>query len=231
MEHFKNPSACRTISRPLDFDGAIFDLDGTLLDSLWIWREVDEIFLNRRGIAVPPDYMATVMPLGFRETAEYTIRRFGLSDRPEDLMEEWNRLVEEAYRERIGLKPFAYEYLRSLRERGVRLGVATSMNPAFCDPVLRRNGIGDWFDGFAYSHEVGRGKGFPDIYERAAERIGVSPERCLVFEDIPVAVRGAKAGGFIVCGVYDAINEAGQAELQSLSDLYIRSFEELLEKK
>lgn len=212
-----------------DFDGAIFDLDGTLLDSMWVWAEVDEQFLSRRGIAVPADYMAAVLPLGFRETAEYTIRRFGLPERPEDLMAEWDRMVEEAYRERILLKPGAEAYLRSLREGGVRLGVATSMNPRFCLPVLRRNGIADWFDGFAYSHEVPRGKGHPDIYLLAAERIGVRPERCIVFEDIPAGARGAKAGGFTVCGVYDPANDSQQAELRDLSDVYVNAFTELLE--
>lgn len=210
--------------------GAIFDLDGTLLDSMWLWKRIDEEFLARRGRTVPEDYLAAVTPLGFRETAEYTIARFGLSDTPEDLMAEWTAMAGKAYREEIGLKPGAREYLRQLRAQGVRLAAATAMIPEFCGPVLERNGIRDWFGAIVFLHEARRGKGFPDVYELAAERIGVPPRDCVVFEDISEAIRGAKAGGFLTCGVYDAASAAIQDALRQEADLYIHCFTDLCER-
>ena len=209
--------------------GAIFDLDGTLLDSMWLWKRIDEEFLARRGKTVPEDYLAAVTPLGFRETAEYTIARFGLSERPEDLMAEWTEMAGKAYREEITLKPGAREYLQRLRVQGVRLAAATAMIPEFCAPVLERNGIRDWFDAVVFLHEAQRGKGFPDVYLLAAERIGILPRECAVFEDIPEAIRGAKAGGFLTCGVYDPASEAIQDALRREADLYLRSFADLCE--
>jgi beta-phosphoglucomutase-like phosphatase (HAD superfamily) len=211
------------------FDAAIFDLDGTLIDSLGVWEQVDRDFLARRGIALTPDYTAKVSAMCFSEAAEYTIHRFGFRDTPEELIREWNGMVAFEYANNIGLKPLAGEYLSHLLESGVTLGVATALPEELYTPVLRRNGVYDRFSAFASVGEVSRGKGFPDVYLLAAERLGVPPERCVVFEDVVNGIRGVKAAGMKAVGVYDERSAADGAEIARLADRYIRGFSEMME--
>ena len=125
---------------------AIFDLDGTLLDSMGVWDQVDIDFLSRRGIEVPDDYMTKVAAMQFRQIAEYTIARFGLQDTPEELMQEWDDMARVMYSTVVEAKPFACEYLRQLRDSGARLAVATSLPPALREPAMRHVGIFDYFN-------------------------------------------------------------------------------------
>lgn len=211
-----------------EFGGAVFDLDGTLLDSLGMWADLDREFLAKRGIAATPDYTAAVGAMSFREAAEYTVRRFGLPEAPEALVAEWDGMVREQYARRIGLKPHARGYLEFLRGRGVLLGVATALPKELYAPALERNGVLGFFKAFASVREVERGKEFPDVYRLAAKRLGLPPERCAAFEDVPPALRGAKAAGMAAVGVYDAHSAVDQAEMRALADRYIRDFSEMM---
>lgn len=210
------------------FQGAVFDLDGTLLDSMGVWEQIDRDFLGSRAISVPKDYAQAVALLGFWQAAEYTIRRFGLTDTPQQLTEEWNRMAGDAYRFRVELKLGAKEYLSHLRKKGVRLAVATSSHRELFLPTLERHGILDWFDAIVTVLEVSRGKGFPDIYEEAARRIQLLPQECAVFEDLPDALRGARDGGFYAVGVFDVHSKDEESRLHQMSDTVIRDFRELL---
>lgn len=211
-----------------DFSCAIFDLDGTLLDSMSLWAQIDIDFLTRRGIPVPEDYTARMTKLSYADGAAYTISRFGLSETPEELIAEWDAMSIAAYRDTILLKDGVQEYLFTLKEKGVRMGIATALSPACCEPVLRRNGIDSCFDAFAFVQEVARGKGFPDIYLLASERLGASPAECVVFEDILPGIQGAKAGGFYTCGVADAHAAKEREDIRREADHFIESFRELL---
>lgn len=206
------------------FEGAIFDLDGTLLDSMHVWDAVDRIFLERRGLAVPEDYGRSIAHLGFRETAEYTIHRFSLPDSPEAVMDEWLSLCREAYATNVPLKPGAGEYLRRLKACGVRLVVATASREELFVPALQRTGVYALFDAFVTVEEVARGKGFPDIYWRAAEKLGLPPGHCIVFEDILEGVRGAKAGGFFTVGVADEASAPEQETIRMTADDWIADY-------
>lgn len=211
------------------FDGAIFDLDGTLLDSMWVWSKVDETFLSRRGLPVELDYLKAISCKSFREAAAYTVKRFGLAETADALMAEWETLAWEAYSKSVPLKPGAREYLRLLRARGVRLGIATSCIPRLAAAALSHNGIGKWFDTVVYTSEVNRGKEFPDVYLLAAKRLGLPPGRCVVFEDLAAPLAGAKAGGFQTCGVDDAHAAQDKAGIRETADRFIKDFTELLE--
>ena len=208
--------------------GAIFDLDGTLLDSMGVWGEIDRRFLARRGIPLPPDYTDAVSSLDFPAAARYTIARFALTDTPEMLMREWSGLARDAYAHEIPLKPHAAAYLRTLAARGVKLGVATSSTPDLYIPALRHNGVYDLFDAFTNRDEVARGKGFPDIYCETARRLGLPPSSCAVFEDIALGVKSAKAGGFLSVAVYDRFAALEEAVIRREADIYLESFAELL---
>ena len=204
--------------------GAIFDLDGTLLDSMGVWTQLDIDFLGKRGIPVPEDYLAAVTPMGFSQAAQYTIERFALNETPEALIAEWNAMAIEAYRTSVFLKPGAAEYLQALKGHGVKLAVATASHAELYVPALEHNGVLALFDAFTTLSEVSRGKGFPDIYLKAAQKLGLSPAECVVFEDIYAGILGAKAGGFCTAGVYDASSESEQNAIRQAADFYLKDF-------
>lgn len=208
---------------------AVFDLDGTLLDSMHIWNEIDCAFLTRRGIAVPADYMLEVAHLGSYQTAVYTKKRFGLSESPEEMIAEWLEMAIRFYAEEAALKKGAFDYLSALHESGVRLAVATANSPELYLPALRRTGTLSLFGAVVNIDEVKRSKGFPDIYRLACERLNVKEEEAAVFEDLYLGVKGAKDGGFYTVGVYDPTSAADEAKIRALADRYILDFTEMIE--
>ena len=158
---------------------AIFDLDGTLLDSMGVWDQVDIDFLAKRGIEVPADYMGKVAAMQFRQIAEYTIARFGLPDTPEALMQEWDDMARVAYSTVVEAKPHAVEYLSYLKRSGAKLAVATSLPPALREPAMKHVGIFDYFDQIVSVDDANDvGKDRPDVFLLAAGRLGVVPEQC-----------------------------------------------------
>lgn len=205
---------------------AIFDLDGTLLDSMGVWSQIDREFLWRRGIPVPTDYTKTVSSMSFHETAVYTVSRFALPETPEAVMREWYEMAREAYAAQVPLKPFARDYLIRLKERGVLLATATSLTDDLSIPALQRNGIAALFDVTCCTAEVGKGKSSPAVFLRAAEKLAVRPEDCVVFEDVYPGVVSAKQAGMTVYGVYDAAAEEEETAIRAVAAGYILDFRE-----
>lgn len=210
------------------FAGAIFDLDGTLLDSMYVWKQIDIDFLAEQNLAVPDDYLQAVNGMSMEQAAVYTRRRFGLSLSEEELVESWKRMARKEYHTRVPLKPGVAEYVRRLHEQGVRCAIATASETDLYEPALARTGILDCFDAHVLLREVARGKRFPDIYLLAAQRLGLAPARCIVFEDIYDGICGARDGGFFTCAVEDAASASMRAQIQAAADVYIRSFCQLL---
>jgi len=208
-------------------EAAVFDLDGTLLDSMWVWHAVDREFFALRGLEVPGDYAKELQSLTFRETAEYTIARFGLNETPEALMAQWNEMSFRQYRDHVRLKPGAREYLEALRARGVVLGVASNLTSHVARAVLDSNGVLDWFDALTSADEVPRGKSFPDIWLLAAQKLGVEPRLCVAFDDVAKSLAGIRAAGMTACAVREPDMPQDWAWMQREFDCWIESFEDL----
>jgi len=211
-----------------EYKAYIFDLDGTLLDSMGVWSQIDIDFLAKRGIAVPPDYMDAISPMTFYETAAYTKNRFALPESVDDLMREWNGMAAYAYGHTVQMKPYAKEYLVTLGKRGAKLAIATSLSVELCEPVLRNNGIDNLFNAICYTDETGHGKSHPDVFLLTAKKIGVQPEDCLVFEDILAAVKSAKSAGMSVCAVYDKSSDNDWEEIKVAADYAITDFKSMV---
>ncbi len=212
------------------FDAAIFDMDGTIMDSLGIWERIDHDFLEvKRGIVVPGNYVDDIAAMSFSEIANYTIKRFNLPDTPEALMQEWTDMAAYEYAHNVPLKPFAKEYMENLKKHGKKIILCTSSPEYFFKAALKNNGVYDLFDAFANTCEAGFGKDNPKVYLLAAQKAGVSPDRCMVFEDVITGVKTAKSIEMQTCGVYDDRNALKQEELKRLCDHYIKGFQELLE--
>ncbi|RSX56122.1 beta-phosphoglucomutase [Bifidobacterium dolichotidis] len=203
---------------------AIFDLDGTLLDSLGVWKKVDEIFLARRGFEVPDDYMQAIAPLQFREVAAYTIERFGLDETEDALMQEWDELAAYQYTHEVQTKRGAAEYLTWLKRSGAKLAVATTLSAVLRKPALVHVGLWGLFDEVVGVETVAHGKGEPDIYFRAAELVGIEPAHCTVFEDLLPAIRSAKRAGMQAYGVYDKSSKMLWNQIEQEADGTIFDF-------
>lgn len=178
------------------FKGIIFDLDGTLIVSNHVWSNVDKEFLGKRGIEVPEDYFKVISSMNFGQAAEYSKKRFGLPESPEEISKEWFSMVENEYAHNIKLVKGADRFLKYLHDNKIKIALATASTESLYVPVLKNNGVYDYFDAFVSTEEVSRGKGFPDVYLLAAEKLGLTAGECAVFEDIADGIKGAKLGGF-----------------------------------
>lgn len=161
----------------------IFDLDGTLIDSTGVWHKVDIDFLEKRGIAIPDDFIEEIKIHTFESGAKYVVERFGLDENPKEIISEWFDMAVFAYDNEIKLKNGVKELLEFIKQQGLKIALATSSDRKLFEKCLKRNGIYDFFDSFTQTSEVARGKSFPDVYECAALKCGVEKEDCIVFED------------------------------------------------
>lgn len=211
----------------LDYKGVIFDMDGTLLDSMYVWEKIDIDFLARRGIEVPEDYMHSISHLGAYETALYTIERFGLNDTPEGLIREWIDMAVAEYAN-VPLKSGASEYISYLKENGIKIAIATASEPEIVKAALCGRSFAKDIDYIATVNDVKRGKGFPDIYLKCAEKLGLNVEDCIVYEDILTGVKGALSGGFKTVAMYDKHSEKSKREIMDIASGYIYNFMDMI---
>ncbi len=206
----------------------IFDLDGTILDSTEVWAKVDMDFLGRRGIPVTEEYMQEIKTHTFESGSVYTKEKYGLEESTEAIMKEWYDAALDAYTDKVVLKPYAKEFIEKMRMSGKKIVSATSSDKALFEPCLKRNGIYDLFDSFTQTNEVERGKKYPDVYIKAAQRAGCRIDECVVFEDVLSAAKGAGSGGFRVVAVYDEASSGDWDELCRVADFHINTYKELI---
>lgn len=211
-----------------DVEAVLFDLDGTLIDSMWIWRTIDIEFLGKRNIAMPDDLQKEIEGKSFHETAVYFKEHFGLTEELDEIKEIWNQMAFEKYAHGMKLKDKAQEFLELLRKKGIKMAIATSNSRPLATACLSDIGIVSYFDSIVTGCEVQNGKPQPDIYLKAAQNLSVSPDKCLVMEDVPMGILAGNRAGMRTCAVYDSFSERMDEEKRNLADYYIKSYEEFL---
>jgi len=212
-----------------DVKAVLFDLDGTLVDSMWVWKEIDIEFLGGYGIEFPDDLQNSIEGMSFTETAMYFKNRFHFTETVEEIKNIWNKMAFEQYTTTVQLKDGAINFLEYLQDNGIKAGISTSNSLELVQGVLRAKGISHLFDTVLTACEVNAGKPAPDIYLKTAEILNVRPEECLVFEDIPMGILAGKNAKMKVCTIYDDFSKNQDVKKRNLADYYINTFHEVLE--
>lgn len=213
-----------------NFDAIIFDLDGTLVDSMWLWKDIDIEYLSRFGIAYNEKLQSEIEGKSFTETAIYFKENFGITDTIEKIKNDWNEMAYLKYKEQVSLKTGALEFLKLLKEKGKKLGIATSNSTQLTEVCLNSLNISSLFDVVITGSDIKTGKPAPDIYLENAKRLKVLPKRCLVFEDIPVGIMAGKNAGMKTCAVADEYSRDLTDEKLELSDYSIIDYKDFINK-
>ena len=210
-------------------EAIIFDIDGTLLDSMWVWTDIDDLFLEKYGLEEPEGFHEGMEGKSYSETAQYFLDLFpSLTQTKEELEQEWFEMAYELYTSKIELKPGAYEFIKKMHEAGMKLGIATSNNRELAEGTLRFNKVLDYFGSIWTACEAKAGKPNPAVYLRVAESLGVAPEKCLVFEDVPMGILAGKNAGMKVCAVEDKFSKPQEEKKRELADYYIQDYLDIL---
>lgn len=206
----------------------IFDLDGSLVDSMWMWRQIDIEYLERFHIPLPEDLQSRIEGMSFSETADYFKKTFQIPDSIDQMKADWNAMAWDKYTNDVPLKPGVADFLFACKEKGIKLGIATSNSRELVEQIAKVHGLKEYFTCIMTACEVNKGKPAPDIYLAVADRLQVLPTECLVFEDIIPGILAGKNAGMRVCGVEDAYSVACRSEKMELADYYIEDFHNIL---
>lgn len=214
-----------------NIDAIIFDIDGTLIDSMWVWTDIDDKFLEKYNLVEPEGFHEGMEGKSYSETAQYFLDLFPtLPHTREEIEAEWHQMAFEIYTTKIQLKKGAYAFIKSMYDAGIKLGIATSNARDLAEGVLINNKVFDYFHSIWTSDEAKAGKPAPDVYLKVAESLGVIPERCLVFEDVPKGIMAGKHAGMKVCAVEDVFSKPQEVLKRELADYYIQDYDDIKNK-
>ena len=203
--------------------GAIFDLDGTLLDSMFVWDTIGEINLRSIGYEPKENLNETFKTMSLYNAACYYKSEYGVTLSVDEIMDGVNRMVEKYYINEVQLKTGVYDFIKHLHNIGVKMCIATATDKYLVEAALERCGIKECFSEIFTCTDVGHGKDEPFIFRKAMDYLGTARENTVVFEDAYHAAKTAKSDGFITVAVFDS-HETKQAELHSVSDCFIENF-------
>ncbi len=210
-------------------DAVLFDSDGTLIDSMQVWGEVDRIYLARYGIEMPENFSQRLAGLSIMQCTTFFREEMGIDEPPEKMLEDWNELARDQYANHVKVKEGVFDFLNELKKRNIKMAVCTSNTTMLAYTALDRHHLSEYMSTIITGEDVIKGKPDPFIYQEAASRLGVLPDRCLVFEDIAEGIMAGKAAGMRVVSVYDAYSEYQTERKKALSDLYIESMTDLFD--
>lgn len=213
-----------------NIEAVLFDLDGSLVDSMWVWQEIDVEYLRKFGIALPEKLQTDIEGMSFTETAVYFKERFQIPDSLDQIKSDWNHMAWDKYTYQVPLKNGAIEFIKYCHEKAIRLGIATSNSRELVENIIHVHGLGEYFDSIVTGCDVIKGKPSPDIYLETAKRCHTSPDKCLVFEDIIPGILAGKAAGMKVCAVDDEYSSRQKEEKKKLSDYFITDYFDIVSK-
>lgn len=206
----------------------VFDVDGTLIDSMGEWARVIPSLLQDKGIPYPDDLIKRVVALGLPGVARYLTEYFPLDMTADEVLAHLFALFQQKYAEEIPAKPCVKETLMALKERGITLCTLTAGAHALFDACLKRLGLWELFDYCWSTEDFPTTKADPAIYTMLAERLGVTVEDCLMVDDSISALESAKKSGIYTVGIYDDFSKDNESQIRALVHRYIHGLEELL---
>lgn len=206
----------------------LFDLDGTLIDSVGLWHQIDKEYLQSFGISIPPDLKPKIEGMCFKDTAQYIKNRFSLPVSCEQMIDDWNQMAYEKYRNEIKFKPGVEQFLTEVKKRGIKLGIATSNSSNLLFAVGKSLCFDRFFDIYVTGCDAKKSKPDPEVYLQAAAKLSANTSECLVFEDTVSGIMAGKSAGMKVCGVFDIYSDYATEKKKELADFFINSFEELI---
>ncbi len=209
-----------------NIDGFIFDFDGTLVDSMDLWVGIDHIYLGRFGLTVPPDLGETICGMSFHEMSRYFKKRFDLPRTPEQIERDWLDLSYDQYMNSVPFKPGAREFLYKLKKKGKKIAIATSNHGGVVKDYFNKYAP-DIIDGYCHAGNTSRGKPDPEVFLNAAKKLGLTPSKCIVFEDTYEGLLGAKRAGMRSVAVDDCGDKKFLKRAEELSDIIIKDYGEL----
>ncbi len=210
-----------------DKKAVIFDLDGTLVDSMWMWKAIDIEYLGKFGHSLPETLQKDIEGMSFSETAVYFKKTFQIPDSLEQIKTDWNQMAYDKYTKEVPLKKGVKNFLDYCKNNGIKLGIATSNSRELVESTIDALKIRKYFDHIMTSCDVAKGKPAPDVYLETAKILGVEPSRCLVFEDIIMGIMAGKNAGMKVCAVEDEFSMHQLEEKMRLADYYIKDYDDI----
>jgi 16S rRNA pseudouridine516 synthase len=210
-----------------NIEAIIFDLDGTLVDSMWIWEDIDMEYLERYKFDLPEDLQDEIEGMGFTETAVFFKEKFNIPATVEEIKKDWNNLARQKYETEVPLKEGAINILDYAKENHIKLGIASSNSRELIEVVLKSHNIHSYFDTIVTSCEAKKGKPAPDVYLMAAKNLNIENEKCLVFEDVPAGIKAGLAANMRVCAIEDEFSMKAKKEKIELADYYIKNYNDI----
>lgn len=201
--------------------GVIFDMDGTLTDSMGKWKEIYSKLAEHLHITLSEDFLMKYNHVSMKGIVHALINEFSLQIDENSLYEFWTKQVVKYYENIFKIKPYMLEVLKELKMLGIEMAIATASDRRCAEAFIKSNNLTEYIHSVTGLEEVNRPKCFPDIYWTAARKINVTPSECIVFEDALVAIKSAKSGGFKICGVQDDASSFDEEEIKSLSDFIL----------